>query len=141
MGGNDLPSPDDIFYVIGFTRADIASGALHNLTSLSLKSLEEMRKLHQRVGPLAIAAAHGLVAKETIEVYFESALDAEQGRNFRNEYGEDYQTVQFLNETAMRLCREFGINLPNLIRTIRRNQLPLQHGTMVHGWTYSVSQR
>ena len=132
-----MPSPDDIFYIIGFTNADIASGALRNLLSLSLKSLEQMTRLHQRVGPLAIAAARGLVVKETIEVYFESPLDAEPSRNFRNEYGENYQTVQFLNETAMRLCIEFGINLPNMIRIVRRNELPTQYGTMVHSWTYS----
>ena len=132
-----MPSPVDIFYVIGFTRADIAAGALRNLISLSLKSLEQMTKLHQRVGPLAIAAARGLVVKERIEVYFESPLDAEPSRNFLNEYGENYQTVQFMNETAMRLCIEFGINLPNMIRIVRRNELPTQYGTMVHSWTYS----
>lgn len=132
-----MPSPDDIFYVIGFTRADIASGALRNLLSLSLKSLEQMTRLHQRVGPLAIAAARGLVVKEPIEVYFESPLDAEPSRNFRKEYGENYETVQFLNETAMRLCNEFGISLPNVIRIVRRSELPTQYGTMVYCWTYS----
>ena len=95
-----MPSPDDIFYVIGFTRADIAVGALRNLISLSLKSLEQMTKLHQRVGPLAIAAARGVVVKEPIEVYFESPLDAEPGRNFRKEYGENYETVQFLKRNS-----------------------------------------
>jgi len=132
-----MPSPDDISYVIGFTRGDVAVGAFRNLISLSLKSLEQMTKLHQRVGPLAIAAARGLVVKERIEVYFESPLDAEPSRNFLNEYGENYQTVQFMNETAMRLCIEFGINLPNMIRIVRRNELPTQYGTMVHSWTYS----
>ncbi len=132
-----MPSPVDIFYVIGFTRAAIAAGALRNLISLSLKSLEQMTKLHQRVGPLAIAAARGLVVKEPIEVYFESPLDAEPSRDFRKEYGENYQTVHFLNETAMRLCIEFGISLPNMIRIVRRNELPPHYGTMVHSWTYS----
>lgn len=132
-----MPSPDDNFYVIGFTRGDIAAGALRNLLSLSLKSLEQMTKLHKRVGPLAIAAARGLVVKEPIEVYFESLLDAEPGRNFLKEYGENYETVQFLNETAMRLCIEFGINLPNIIRIVRRDELPPHYGTMVRSWTYS----
>jgi hypothetical protein len=89
-----------------------------------------MTRLHQRVGPLAIAAALGLVVKEPIEIYFESPLDAEPGRNFRKEYGENYETVQFLNETAMRLCNEFGMNLPNMIRLVRRSGLPPQYGTM-----------
>src|SRR5260370_8755643 len=111
-----MPSPDDIFYVIGFTRGDIAVGALRNLISLSLKSLEQMTKLHQRVGPLAIAAARGLVVTEPIEVYFESPLYAEPNRNFRNEYGDNYHTVQFFNETAIRLYTEFAINLPNIPR-------------------------
>jgi hypothetical protein len=62
--------------------------------------------------------------KEPIEVYFESLLDAEPGRNFLKEYGENYETVQFLNETAMRLYIEFGINLPNIIRIVRRDELP-----------------
>jgi hypothetical protein len=132
-----MPSQDDVFYVVGFTREDILAGALRSLTSLSFKALEETGRLHQRLGRLAIAAERGVVVKNTIEIYFESLFDAKQGRNPRNEYGDEYQTVQFLNVTAMRLCAEFGIGLPGVIRTIRRNQLPAQHGTTIYNWSYS----
>src|SRR6267142_2245722 len=120
-----MPSPDDIFYVIGFTRGDIAVGALRNLISLSLKSLEQMTKLHQRVGPLAIAAARGVVVKEPIEVYFESPLDAEPGRNFRKEYGENYETVQFLkrnSDEALQRVRAYTIHIYMHIRVCRLDE-------------------
>ena len=79
-----MPSPDDIFYVIGFTRGDIAVGALRNLISLSLKSLEQMTKLQLRLHCFQLAVHYSQLVSSLLRIAKGDTKNAEG-----NEIGND----------------------------------------------------
>jgi hypothetical protein len=89
-------------------------------------NLRKMAELRRRFGTLGSAVAAGLLARELVEIYglasFErgSAVDVDA----REQYGADYQSVEFLNDAALRLCREFNVSLPPVIGRTTRAELP-----------------
>jgi hypothetical protein len=96
-----------------------------NLWSGNLRYMEELRR---RFGSLGSAAAAGVLARELVEIYGLPSSGAEGDVHLRerygNLYGNDYQSVEFLNDAALRLCQELKIDLPPLIGRTTRAELP-----------------
>lgn len=121
-------NPDDVFHIIGFTRQDILNGVQMGTMDLSTQNLRAMGELWHRVGPLAIAVANGVVTREIVEVYFLSPFDVPGTVDMAERYGQDFQQVEFFNETALRLCRLYRIALPQIIGQTTRAELPEPYG-------------
>ncbi len=99
-----------------------------NLWSGNLRHMEELRR---RFGSLGSAAAAGVLARELVEIYGLPSSGAEGDINLRERYGNlyglygnDYQSVEFLNDAALWLCQELKIDLPPLIGRTTRAELP-----------------
>ncbi len=132
-------NPDGGFHIIGFTRDEILDGGLARLMSLSDRVLRRSLDLSQRLGPLVVAARNRLVVQELVEVYFLSPFDPEGMKAFREQYGR-YQLINFLNDTALRLCDEFQIALPPIIGQTTRAQLDeTQLGIFMRYDSFSVA--
>ncbi len=116
----------DVFHVTGFTAQQVSDGAMSRMLDLWSGNLRRMEELRRRFGSLGSAAAAGLLAREVVEIYGlpPSGPDAEIVA--REQYGGDYQSIEFLNDAALRLCQELQIDLPPLIGRTTRAQLP-QH--------------
>jgi len=54
------------------------------------------------------------------------------------QYGRDYQDVEFYNDTALRLCRQYGIALPRVIGQTTRAQLPEPYGISMRFPSYTA---
>jgi hypothetical protein len=103
------PLRGDVFHVIGFTSQDPLAGAPLELT----KRLRGM-------------PARGS-GKQLVEVYFLDPLVARDPSAI-TEYG-SYLSVFYYSDTALKLSKRFGIELPPEIATRTREQLPLGLGT------------
>jgi hypothetical protein len=126
-----MPEPNDVFHVIGYTREDITGGGMFRLLTLADVLFRRMGELHDQVGPLDAAFRAGKVVREDVEVFFYTPLD------FGGEqFGRDYQMVEFFNDEAYRLCHEYHIGVPPVIRQITREQLPARMGIMLHNRSY-----
>jgi hypothetical protein len=128
-----MPEPElkgeDVFYVIGFTGQDIVNGMQLRSMRLHDENMKMMRALRQRLGPLAHASECGLVVKKLIEVYFLDPFSFYDDDTFERLYGNEYQVVDFYNETAFTLSNQYHIQLPPVIRKLTRAELPKRLGT------------
>src|SRR5579864_7621551 len=113
-----MPKPDDAFYVFGFTNEQILEGAVHRILSLDMHRMNSLATMNQKYGPLQAAVDNGLVVEEIIEVYSAMRLPG-------NPYGDLFEIV-FLNEVALRLCRQNNIRLTAILKKITRSEVP--HG-------------
>ena len=114
----------DVFHVTGFTAQQISDGAMSRMMNLWSGNLRHMEELRRRFGSLGSAAAAGVLARELVEIYGLPSSGAEGDVNLRERYGTDYQSVEFLNDAALRLCQELKIDLPPLIGRTTRAELP-----------------
>lgn len=115
-----MTEPNGVFHVIGHTREDIIGGGMFRLLTLADVPFRRMGELHNQVRPLDAEYRAGKVAREDVEVFFYVPLDFGGGQQF----GRDYQVVEFFNDDAYRLCGECHIGVPPVIRQITREQLP-----------------
>jgi hypothetical protein len=99
------PLKGDVFHVLGFRSQDPLAGAPLELN----KRLKGM-------------PARG-VGKQLVEVYYLDPLVARDPAAI-SEYGA-YLSVFFYSETALQVSKRFGIDLPPVIGTRTREQLPL----------------
>jgi hypothetical protein len=130
-------SPGDAFYAIGFTGKHILKGTRIRVMELSTRNLRRMAELNQQFGPLARAVSSGLLDRELVEVYFLSPFDSPRTEEIVEQYGGDYHTIEFFNETALTFCKEYGITLPPIIEETTRAQLPDQYGITMRFPTYT----
>jgi hypothetical protein len=106
-----MPQPElkanDIFYMIGFTNQDVLSGSHH--------------QLQKRLGILPHLPP--------VEVYSLDAVTAPDRTAFKL-HG-NFLAVYFLSEAALTLAKEHGIQLPPVMGTIIRKELPLGVSTFI----------
>jgi len=125
---------NDVFHVIGFTKQEIANGVQLRSLQLNSEAMKLSSVMHQRFGPLAHAAAQGIVVEKLIEVY---SLDAfGDSEVFEKLYGNKYMVVEFFNDTALTLSNQFKIELPPVIGKITRAELPQPLGISMRGRCY-----
>jgi hypothetical protein len=121
-----LSGPADVFHIIGFTAQHVSDGAMSRMMNIWNGNLRKMAELRRRFGTLGSAVAAGLLARELVEIFglasFERGGAIDVG--VRKQYGEDYQSVEFLNDAALRLCLEFNVSLPPVIGRTTRAELP-----------------
>jgi len=101
-------------------------------------NLRRMGELRRRFGSVAAAAAEGLLVRERVEIYGLSSAGAGNGAALRERYGADYHSIEFLNDAALRLCRECEIGLPPLLGQVTRAELPSDLELIVQFPTCSV---
>jgi hypothetical protein len=119
-----VSSPADVFHVIGFTAKHLSDGAMSRMMNLWNGNLRKMAELRRRFGTLGSAVAAGVLARELVEIYGLASFERGAGSDGREQYGADYQSVEFLNDAALRLCQEFQVNLPPVIGRTTRADLP-----------------
>jgi hypothetical protein len=113
---------EDVFHVIGFTKQEIANGVQIRSLQLNSEAMKLSSVMHQRFGPLAHAAAQGIVVEKLIEVYsLDSFGDSEA---FEKLYGNKYMVVEFLNDTALTLSNQFKIKLPPVVGKFTKAEIP-----------------
>jgi hypothetical protein len=95
----------DLFYVIGFTKQDILTGAHMQLMQRVLDPAE----------------------RRLIEVYFADPFVLPDN-SFEKRYGKKYQTVFFYNEAAKELSGKYSVQLPEEFDEIMRDELPVGYG-------------
>ena len=127
-----MPEPTDVFHVVGYTHHNILSGGMFRLLTLADSLFLRMGALYSELGPLDAAFRAGRVAREDVEVFFYTPLDFGGAEQF----GGDYQVVEFFNDEAYRLCGECNIEMPPVIRRITRAQLPAQLGITLRHRSY-----
>jgi len=116
---------DDKLAVIGLTSRDIISGAELRLLEMPIKVIEESSRLVEKYGALS-RSNQITIRRSWAEVYFLSPFDMIE----TDTYG-DYQTVLFVNETALAACRQYGYSLPTPIGSVTRRDLPNDLGTLL----------
>lgn len=130
-----MANGDDVFHVVGFTREDVSSGALFRVMRLSDVVLNMMMKLHQIFGALNTAVERGHVTRQQVEVYFlmpehiagilsSQTASKQDLQAFRQRIPEEYFNTYFFNDTALRLCQQYGIQIPKVIGRLKRSELP-----------------
>lgn len=124
-----MPTPDDVFYVIGYTNEQVLQGGIHRLLSLDAHRISNLNALHEKFGALEPAAARGLVVEELLEIY--SAM-----RLAGNPYGDVFEIV-FINDVALRMCRQSGIRTPRVVKKITRSEIPPSVGLLMTQKTYT----
>jgi hypothetical protein len=139
-GRKDLPMPgvqrkgEDVFHVLGFTRDEIANGVQLRSLQINMEAMRVLGEMNHRFGPLAQAAAQGLLVEKLIEVY---SLDSfGDNEKFEKLYDSKYMVVEFFNDTALNLASQFNIKLPPVIGKITRAELPQPLGISMLGKWY-----
>ena len=118
-------NPTDTFFVIGLTSEDVLTDVDFGILKLSDYSLKNSMELNQRFGPLRPAIRKGLLVEEEGEVFFLfDATDFEGAQIYKQQFGDKYFEIKFLNDVAFRLCHDYGIKLPPVLKIITRAELP-----------------
>lgn len=121
---------------IGFTSADIANGMQIRAMQLTSENLKMMGALHAQLGALAAAANGGLLVMKPLEVYFLDSFIGLDDETFEKLYGRKYMVVDYYNEAAFDLSRQFNIKLPPVIAKLTRAELPKNLGISMKAITY-----
>ncbi len=130
---------EDVFSVIGYTSQDILRYAASRSVQLSTDSRKMMTTLRQQFGPLALAAERGLVVKKLIEVYFLDPFGFGDDDTFEQRYGNKYQVVEYYNDAAFTLSKQYHIDLPPVIGRLTRAELPKRYGISMRGECYTLA--
>lgn len=123
--------PDDRFHVVGFTRDQVRYGALFRVMALSDHVLRRMAELHQQLGALQDAVAQGQVVRELVEIYFVIPFERDAAQELLGRLNQDYFAVYLLNDSALRVCQQYGIPLPPVAAEITRAGIPAPIGTVM----------
>jgi hypothetical protein len=119
---------DDIFHIIGFTTQNILDDSQMKLTGLGHVVLKRNEELWRQIGPLVAAEQAGKVTRHIFEVYSITPFVFGSGDDLpaaiKRLGNESYMDVEFLNDAALKLCSEYGIQLPRVIGKITRAELP-----------------
>jgi hypothetical protein len=122
---------DDVFHVVGYAKRDILHGGLSHLLGLSVRVQKENEELSREVGPLVPAWLSGKVKRESVEALFVAPALSEKEIPYRARNNEMFLCIEYLNDPAIRLCRRYGIDLPRVIETVGRGDVPRSHARTV----------
>ena len=131
------PKPDDVFHAVGYTSRDISETALFDLLGLSGRVMMENNKLWQQLGPLVPAMQSGKVKREFVEVLSVAPFLGDHAMPYTGPNNEMFLTIEYLSNAALRLCREYGIQHPLVIETVKRADIPGNHGITLRTIHYS----
>ena len=131
------PKPDDVFHAVGYTNQDILAGAQMRLLNLSSRVMTENGKLLQQFGPLVPAIQSAKAKREFIEVLSVDPFTGDGEMPYAGPNNGAFMVIEYLSDGALRLCREFGIQLPPVIEKLKRADIPETHGITLRTIYYS----
>jgi hypothetical protein len=129
--------PSDVFHVVGFTEADVKSGAISRALGISEDGFRTVAALRQIGSPLWHAAQEDRVTKQLIEIYF---LDVRRFPDVSlpdRDY-EQFWMVHFYNDAACEIINATSLELPSIISTVFRANLPAEVGVGIRDYYFKV---
>ena len=129
--------PSDIFHVVGFTEAEVKSGAISRALGISEEGFRTVAALGRKGSPLWHAAQENCVTKQLIEIYF---LDVRRfpDANFPGKDLRQFWMVHFYNDAACEIINATSLELPPIISTVLRANLPAEVGVGVRDYYFKV---
>lgn len=103
--------------------------------NLNTRILQSLARLAREVGPLIPALAKGKVTLESVEIYSLSPFDF-GGQTPPSDQLGPYMSLEYFNDAAYRLCKEFQISVPPVIGKTTRAELPPRLSVMLTGRNY-----
>jgi hypothetical protein len=129
--------PSDTFHVVGFTEAEVKSGAISRALGIAEEGFRTVAALGRKGSPLWHAAQEERVTKLLIEIYF---LDVRRSPhvNFPGKNIERFWMVHFYNDAACEIIRATSLELPPMISTVSRANLPTEVGVGVRDYYFKI---
>lgn len=130
--------PSDLFHIVGFTEVEVSSGAISRSLGISEEGFRTLAALGKKGSPLWEAAQKDRVEKRLIEVYF---LDVRTspGAAFPRVEGKQFRMIHFYNDTSLEIINAAQLDLPPVISTAARRDLPAELGVGVRDYYYTVN--
>ena|SRR5438477_8035245 len=94
-------------------------------------------KLFQQLGPLVPALQSAKAKREFVEVLSVDPFSGESEMPYKGPSNGTFMLIEYLSDGALRLCREFGIQVPPVIEKLRRADVPGIHGITLRTIYYS----
>jgi hypothetical protein len=131
--------PSDVFQVVGFSEAEVKSGAISRSLGIAEEGFRTVAALGQCGSPLWLAAQENRVAKLLIEIYF---LDLRRSRDlsFQSPDGRSLWMIHFYNDTALEIINAVPLSIPPIISTIARANLPKEIGVGVRDYYFKETR-
>jgi len=129
--------PSDIFHVVGFTEAEFKSRAISRALGISEEGFRTVAALGKKGSPLWHAAQEDRVTKQLIEIYF---LDVRRfsDANFPGKDVRQFWMVHFYNHAACEIINATSLELPPIISTVLRANLPSAVGVGVRDYYFKA---
>jgi hypothetical protein len=130
--------PSDLFHIVGFTEAEVKSGAISRALGISEEGFRTVAALGKKGSPLWEAAREDRVEKRLIEVYF---LDLRSSPDATFPRVKGFRMIHFYNDTALEIINAIPLALPPIISTAARKDLPAKLGVGVRDYYYTALPR
>jgi hypothetical protein len=130
--------PSDIFHVVGFTAAEVKSGAISRSLEISEEGFKTVAALGKKGSPLWEAAQADHVSKRLIEVYFIETRGSRENVALAESYGREFQIIHFYNDTALEIIKAAGISIPAVVAAVSRADLPAKLGVGIRDFYFKV---
>jgi hypothetical protein len=128
MNGTRHSKADDEFAVIGVTNQDTINGLDFRLTHLPIDAAMEMSSTVPTLRKLGKILGRPVAETRWVEVYFAASFLTERSEDPQLD---KFPTVYYANKTALGVCRRFGLQLPKVIKVVKRSDLPRDLGKVV----------
>jgi hypothetical protein len=119
---------DESFAVIGATNEDTIGGFEMRLVQLPIDALAEMQSTVPTMRKLSKLLGRPLPSMRWVEVYFAASFLTERPKDPDLD---KFSSIYYMNETALRVCRHFGLKVPNVVKVVKRRDLPRGLGKLV----------
>lgn len=131
-----LSQPSDLFHVIGFSETDVRRCSRTRSLDISEEGFKTVAEINRNSSVLWEAERQGRVVKLLIEVYFLDRRSLRADDAFEVRYGRQFQIVRYYNDTAMYIAKKNRIELPPVLTTIARTDLPKELGTGIRDYYF-----
>jgi hypothetical protein len=129
--------PSDSFHIVGFTEAEVKSGMISRSLGISEEGFKTVAALGKKGSPMWQAALEDRVAKRMIEIYFLDLSGPTTG-GYPGVDAKQFRMLHFYNDTALEVINIISLELPAIISTATRADLPAKVGVGVRDYYYTV---
>lgn len=129
--------PSDPFHVVGFTEAEVKSGLISRSMGIAEEGFRTVAALGKKGSPLWQAAREDRVSKRMIEIYFLD-LRSPTVADYPGMDRKQFRMLHFYNDTALDVITTIALELPPIISTTIRANMPAKLGVGVRDYFYVV---
>lgn len=129
--------PSDLFHIVGFTEAEVKSGAVSRALGISEEGFRTVAALGRKGSPLWEAAQIDRVEKRLNEVYFLDVRSSPRA-TLPDVHGKDFRLLHFYNDTAREIVKALSLDLPPIVSSVVRAELPANLSVGVRDYYYAV---